>query len=132
MAKAQNTKAPVRRVEDEEKQKALKTAMDQIEKKFGKGAVMRLGENAAMNVECIKTGSLMLDIALGIGGIPKGRIVEIFGPESSGKTTVALHCVAEAQKAGGTAAFWGSRCGAGSGHRSRRPVPEAGAGQQAV
>ena len=105
MAKVQNTKAPVRRVEDEEKQKALKTAMDQIEKKFGKGAVMRLGENAAMNVECIKTGSLMLDIALGIGGIPKGRIVEIYGPESSGKTTVALHCVAEAQKAGGTAAF---------------------------
>ena len=105
MAKVQNAKAPVRRVEDEEKQKALKTAMDQIEKKFGKGAVMRLGENAAMNVECIKTGSLMLDIALGIGGIPKGRIVEIYGPESSGKTTVALHCVAEAQKAGGTAAF---------------------------
>ncbi len=105
MAKVQNTKAPVRRVEDDEKQKALKTAMDQIEKKFGKGAVMRLGENAAMNVECIKTGSLMLDIALGIGGIPKGRIVEIYGPESSGKTTVALHCVAEAQKAGGTAAF---------------------------
>ncbi|MEE1055030.1 MAG: ATPase domain-containing protein, partial [Acutalibacteraceae bacterium] len=105
MAKAQQTKAPVRRVEEEEKQKALKTAMDQIEKKFGKGAVMRLGENAAMNVEHIKTGSLMLDIALGIGGIPKGRIVEIYGPESSGKTTVALHCVAEAQKAGGTAAF---------------------------
>ncbi len=105
MAKVQSTKAPVRRVEEEEKQKALKTAMEQIEKKFGKGAVMRLGENAAMNVECIKTGSLMLDIALGIGGIPKGRIVEIYGPESSGKTTVALHCVAEAQKAGGTAAF---------------------------
>ena len=98
-------KAPVRRVEDEEKQKALKTAVEQIEKKFGKGAVMRLGENAAMNVEHIRTGSLMLDIALGIGGIPKGRIVEIYGPESSGKTTVALHCVAEAQKAGGTAAF---------------------------
>ena len=104
MAKVQS-KAPVRRVEDEEKQKALKTAVEQIEKKFGKGAVMRLGENAAMNVEHIKTGSLMLDIALGIGGIPKGRIVEIYGPESSGKTTVALHCVAEAQKAGGTAAF---------------------------
>ena len=65
---------------------------------------MRLGENAAMNVEHIKTGSLTLDVALGIGGIPKGRIVEIYGPESSGKTTVALHCVAEAQKAGGTAA----------------------------
>ncbi len=104
--KAQNVKvSPVKIVEEEEKQKALKTAMEQIEKKFGKGAVMRLGENAAMSVEHIKTGSLTLDIALGIGGIPKGRIVEIFGPESSGKTTVALHCVAEAQKAGGTAAF---------------------------
>lgn len=103
--KAQNVKTAVRLVEEEEKQKALKTAMDQIEKKFGKGAVMRLGENAAMSVEHIKTGSLTLDIALGIGGIPKGRIVEIYGPESSGKTTVALHCVAEAQKAGGTAAF---------------------------
>lgn len=105
MAKSQNEKAVIRKVEDNEKQKALKTAMDQIEKKFGKGAVMRLGENTAMNIEHIRTGSLMLDIALGIGGIPKGRIVEIYGPESSGKTTVALHCVAEAQKAGGTAAF---------------------------
>ena len=106
MAKVQNVKAsPVKVVEEGEKQKALKTAMEQIEKKFGKGAVMRLGENAAMSVEHIKTGSLTLDIALGIGGIPKGRIVEIYGPESSGKTTVALHCVAEAQKAGGTAAF---------------------------
>ncbi len=106
MAKAPNGKEPVtRKIEEQEKLKALKTAMDQIEKKFGKGAVMRLGENAAMSVEHIKTGSLMLDIALGIGGIPKGRIVEIYGPESSGKTTVALHCVAEAQKAGGTAAF---------------------------
>ncbi|MBR7133850.1 MAG: recombinase RecA [Clostridia bacterium] len=103
--KAQGAKTAVRVVEEEEKQKALKTAVDQIEKKFGKGAVMRLGENAAMSVEHIKTGSLTLDIALGIGGIPKGRIVEIYGPESSGKTTVALHCVAEAQKAGGTAAF---------------------------
>ncbi len=105
MATKSLAKPPVKKVEDEERQKALKTAMDQIEKKFGKGAVMRLGENAAMNIEHIKTGSLMLDIALGIGGIPKGRIVEIYGPESSGKTTVALHCVAEAQKAGGTAAF---------------------------
>ncbi len=104
MAKAQS-KEPVRKIENEEREKALKTAMDQIEKKFGKGAVMRLGENVGMTVEHIKTGSLMLDIALGIGGIPKGRIVEIYGPESSGKTTVALHCVAEAQKAGGTAAF---------------------------
>ena len=105
MAKAQSTKIPAKKVEDAEKVKALKTAVEQIEKKFGKGAVMRLGENAAMNVEHIRTGSLMLDLALGIGGIPKGRIVEIYGPESSGKTTVALHCVAEAQKAGGTAAF---------------------------
>ena len=79
--------------------------MEQIEKQFGKGAIMRLGENVGMNVEAIHTGSLTLDLALGIGGIPKGRIVEIYGPESSGKTTVALHCVAEAQKAGGTAAF---------------------------
>ncbi len=87
------------------KEKALETAMEQIERQYGKGAIMRLGENASMNVEHIKTGSLALDIALGIGGIPKGRIVEIYGPESSGKTTVALHCVAQAQKAGGTAAF---------------------------
>ncbi len=105
MAKTQNVKTPAKRIEDTEKAKALKSAMDQIEKKYGKGAVMRLGENTAMSVEHIKTGSLMLDLALGIGGIPKGRIVEIYGPESSGKTTVALHCVAEAQKAGGTAAF---------------------------
>ena len=97
--------APVKVTEAEGKEKALKTAMEQIEKNFGKGAVMRLGENIAMNVGSIHTGSLTLDLALGIGGIPKGRIVEIYGPESSGKTTVALHCVAEAQKAGGTAAF---------------------------
>lgn len=87
------------------KEKALATAMAQIEKQYGKGAVMRLGENISMSVEHISTGSLGLNLALGIGGIPKGRIVEIYGPESSGKTTVALHCVAEAQKAGGTAAF---------------------------
>ncbi|MCQ2455089.1 MAG: recombinase RecA [Clostridia bacterium] len=87
------------------KAKALATAVEQIERQYGKGAVMRLGENASMNVEHISTGSLSLDMALGIGGIPKGRIVEIYGPESSGKTTVALHCVAEAQKEGGTAAF---------------------------
>lgn len=89
----------------DEREKALATAMEQIVKQYGKGAVMRLGENAAMNVEHIRTGSLALDMALGIGGVPKGRIVEIYGPESSGKTTLALHCVAEAQKAGGTAAF---------------------------
>ncbi|MBQ2136135.1 MAG: recombinase RecA [Clostridia bacterium] len=93
------------KVTDEGKEKALKTAMDQIEKQYGKGAVMRLGENASMAVEHIRTGSLTLDLALGIGGIPKGRIIEIYGPESSGKTTVALHCVAEVQKTGGTAAF---------------------------
>ena len=104
-SKNTQTKTAVRVVEEEAKQKALKTAMEHIEKQFGKGAVMRLGENAAMSVEHIKTGSLMLDAALGIGGIPRGRIIEIYGPESSGKTTVALHCVAEAQKAGGTAAF---------------------------
>lgn len=89
----------------EGREKALATAMAQIERQYGKGAVMRLGENASMNVEHIRTGSLALDMALGIGGIPCGRIVEIYGPESSGKTTLALHCVAEAQKAGGTAAF---------------------------
>ncbi len=88
-----------------DKQKALETAIQQIQKQFGPGAVMRLGENATMNVEAISTGSLTLDMALGIGGLPRGRIVEIFGPESSGKTTVALHVVAEAQKLGGSAAF---------------------------
>ena len=89
----------------EDKEKALATAVEQIERQYGKGTVMRLGENVSMNVEHIRTGSIALDMALGIGGIPKGRIVEIYGPESSGKTTVALHCVAEVQKAGGTAAF---------------------------
>ena len=88
-----------------DKQKALETALSQIEKKFGKGAVMRLGQNAAMNVDAIPTGSLSLDMALGIGGLPKGRITEIYGPESSGKTTLALHCIAEGQKNGGIAAF---------------------------
>ena len=88
-----------------DKKKALEAALGQIEKQFGKGSVMRLGENAGMNVEHIPTGSIGLDLALGIGGLPRGRIVEIYGPESSGKTTVALHCVAEAQKMGGTAAF---------------------------
>ncbi len=88
-----------------EKTKALETAIAQIEKQFGKGAVMKLGQTTALNVEAIPTGSLSLDIALGIGGVPRGRIVEIYGPESSGKTTVALHVVAEAQKAGGEAVF---------------------------
>ena len=88
-----------------DKTKALDTALAQIEKQFGKGAVMRLGQNEAMQVEAIPTGSLSLDLALGIGGLPRGRIIEIYGPESSGKTTLALHCIAEGQKGGGYAAF---------------------------
>ena len=91
--------------DNSEKRKALDAAMSQIEKQFGKGSVMKLGDFTSMNVEAISTGALNLDIALGIGGIPKGRIIEIFGPESSGKTTLALHAVAEAQKKGGEAAF---------------------------
>ena len=88
-----------------DKKKALDTAMQQIEKMYGKGSIMRYGENVEMNVEAIPTGSLALDLALGIGGVPKGRIVEIYGPESSGKTTLALHILAQAQKAGGEVAF---------------------------
>ncbi|HEY9060465.1 MAG TPA: recombinase RecA [Pseudobacteroides sp.] len=88
-----------------EKKKALEMALGQIEKQFGKGAVMKLGESTHLSVEVIPTGALGLDIALGVGGVPRGRIVEVYGPESSGKTTVALHIVAEAQKAGGEAAF---------------------------
>ena len=90
---------------ESEKEKALQTALAQIEKQFGKGAVMKLGQNSSLNVEAIPTGSLSLDIALGIGGVPRGRIVEIYGPESSGKTTVALHIVGGAQKMGGEAVF---------------------------
>ena len=88
-----------------DKQKALETAMAQIEKAYGKGSIMRLGENQGIAVEAVPTGSLGLDIALGIGGVPRGRIIEIYGPESSGKTTLALHILAEAQKLGGEAAF---------------------------
>ena len=88
-----------------DKKKALETAMAQIERAYGKGSIMRLGENANVMVEAIPTGSLSLDLALGIGGLPKGRIIEIYGPESSGKTTLALHVVAEAQKRGGEVAF---------------------------
>ncbi len=91
--------------ENTEKKKALEAAMSQIEKQFGKGSVMKLGEFKAMEIEAIPTGALSLDMALGIGGVPRGRIIEIFGPESSGKTTLALHVVAEAQKMGGEAAF---------------------------
>ncbi len=90
---------------DNDKKKALETAISQIEKQFGKGAVMRMGQTAALNVEAVPTGSISLDYALGVGGVPKGRIIEIYGPESSGKTTVALHIVAEVQKRGGTALF---------------------------
>ncbi|MBO4734206.1 MAG: recombinase RecA [Clostridia bacterium] len=105
MAKEKVTKTVGTDKTSEGRERALATAMAQIEKQYGKGAVMKLGENASMSVEHISTGSMALDMALGIGGIPRGRIVEIYGPESSGKTTLALHCVAEAQKAGGTAAF---------------------------
>src|ERR1700741_66909 len=89
-----------------DKSKALDAALSQIERAFGKGSIMRLGKNdQAMDIESVPTGSLGLDIALGIGGLPRGRVVEIYGPESSGKTTLALHCIAEAQKRGGTCAF---------------------------
>lgn len=88
-----------------DKEKVLETALNDIEKKFGKGSIMRLGESTHMNVDIIPTGALELDLALGVGGLPRGRVIEVFGPESSGKTTVALHVIAEAQKLGGTAAF---------------------------
>ena len=89
----------------QDKAKTLKITTDQIEQKFGKGAIMKLGENTNMQVGVIPTGDLPLDIALGIGGVPRGRIVEVYGPESSGKTTIALHIIAEAQAAGGVVAF---------------------------
>jgi len=99
--------ASLKLVEDKgmDKQKALETALGQIERNFGKGSIMRLGTNASMDVEALSTGSLSLDVALGIGGLPRGRIIEIYGPESSGKTTLALHVLAEAQKNGGVGAF---------------------------
>jgi recombination protein RecA len=101
-------KADLRLVEEDkgmDKSKALETALSQIERNFGKGSIMRLGEHQALDIEAISTGSLGLDVALGIGGLPKGRIIEIYGPESSGKTTLALHVIAEAQKNGGVGAF---------------------------
>jgi len=100
---ASSSKPSLERAGDREK--ALETALAQIERQFGKGSVMRLGEETRVPVEIIPTGSIALDVALGLGGLPRGRIVEIYGPESSGKTTVALHCVANAQRAGGIAAF---------------------------
>ena len=97
--------APVAAVSAEDKKKALETAISQMEKRFGKGTIIKMGENPSMNVSAVSTGSVGLDMALGVGGVPRGRIIEIYGPESSGKTTVALHCVAEVQKLGGEAAF---------------------------
>ena len=102
MAKDDKLTRDERPTTKEEKLKALDAAISHIEKQYGKGSVMKLGDNSAhMNVEAVPTGSLSLDLALGIGGLPKGRIIEIYGPESSGKTTVALHAVAEVQKRGG-------------------------------
>ncbi len=109
MAKSKNSAKgsvqSVPAVNQEERKKALEAAMAQIEKQFGQGAVMRMGDRSIAEIETIPTGALTLDIALGVGGLPRGRIIEIYGPESSGKTTVALHCIAEAQKQGGTCAF---------------------------
>ncbi len=106
---SKNTKQPIQQKvvlnTEEEKKKALATAIAKIEKDYGKGTIMRLGDDISVNVEALSTGSLSLDIALGIGGVPKGRIIEIYGPEASGKTTLALHIVASAQKAGGDAAY---------------------------
>ncbi|MBO6117308.1 MAG: recombinase RecA [Bacteroidales bacterium] len=102
---AKEVNADAAKSEKLEKLKVLQSALDKIEKSYGKGSVMKLGERQADKVEVIPTGSLSLDIALGVGGLPKGRIIEIYGPESSGKTTLATHCIAEAQKQGGIAAF---------------------------
>lgn len=103
--KKEKVKPVVDITDAEEKKKALETAIDYIEKKFGKGAIMKLGAETKLDIEAIPTGSMTLDMALGIGGIPRGRIIELYGPESSGKTTVALHCIAETQKLGGEVAF---------------------------
>ncbi len=106
MAATKKAAPKVTEIQDkEDKKRALSTAMAQIEREFGAGAIMKLGENTHMEVQAVSTGSLSLDMALGIGGVPRGRIIEIFGPESSGKTTVALHIIAEVQKLGGEAAF---------------------------
>ncbi len=105
MATKKKADAAEQIISPEDKKKALETAISRLEKTFGKGTVMKMGENPNMNVSAVSTGSLGLDMALGVGGLPRGRIVEIYGPESSGKTTVALHCVAEVQKLGGEAAY---------------------------
>lgn len=104
MAEKKQPPTPTKKTGNDKKT-ALETALSQIEKQFGKGAIMKLGQNVTMQVDAISTGSLSLDLALGIGGLPRGRIVEIYGPEASGKTTLALHCIAEAQKGGGEVAF---------------------------
>ncbi len=105
MAKKRPELTVVSKAQDSQKAAALEAALSQIDRAFGKGSVMKLGQKESMDVEAISTGSIGLDIALGIGGLPKGRVIEIYGPESSGKTTLALHVIAEAQKAGGVAAF---------------------------
>ncbi len=105
MAQKKKTAAPAAESTADNKKKALETAISQIEKSFGQGTIIKMGENPKMNVSAVSSGSLGLDIALGVGGFPRGRIIEIYGPESSGKTTVALHAVAEVQKLGGEAAF---------------------------
>lgn len=104
-AKKKVTASPASVTSPEDKKKALDTAISQIEKTFGKGTVIKMGENPKLNVSTVSSGSVGLDMALGVGGIPRGRIIEIYGPESSGKTTIALHCVAEVQKLGGEAAY---------------------------
>ena len=110
-----------------EREKALDAALGQIEKQFGKGSVMRMGDNLSMNIESIPTGALSLDLALGIGGLPRGRIVEIYGPESSGKSTLAMHVVAEAQRNGGHLRLHRRRArhgpGLRAGHRGQRRRP---------
>ena len=105
MSTKRKSKQDVKPIADKDRQAALKSALDRIEKDFGKGAVLTLGDTASMEVEAVPTGALSLDVALGIGGLPRGRVIEIYGPEASGKTTVALHCIAEMQKLGGYAAF---------------------------
>ena len=103
--KTKSTKKPVSQAVGDERKKAIETAIKEITREFGEGSIMRLGENVGMEVSAVSTGSLTLDLALGIGGLPRGRVVEIFGPESSGKTTLALHVIAEVQKDGGSGAF---------------------------
>ena len=105
MAKSRGNLQLVEQVKDKDKQAALDAALSQIDRAYGKGSVMKLGAKESIEIDAIPTGSLGLDIALGIGGLPRGRVIEIYGPESSGKTTLSLHCIAEAQKAGGVAAF---------------------------